>query len=207
MGDDDPGKCYGNELREVSMDALQLLTSDHNRVRGLFTLFKQAHESEDSTRMQSIAQKVVQELTVHTAIEEEVFYPQVKSRSDEISEMVDEALQEHHVAKSLIEELKTVEPAGDEWAAKMQVLIENVEHHAEEEEKEMFPKVRAASSADELNSLATRLESAKRQHGAPTAKDNIDLTVDQLHKLASEQQIPGRSKMTKEELAATVAPG
>src|SRR3954453_12040091 len=188
------------------MDALQLLTSDHNRVRGLFTLFKQAHEAEDTGRLQSIAEKIMQELTVHTAIEEEVFYPQVKSRSEEISELVDESMQEHHVVKVLMGELGTVEPGGADWVAKMQVLIENVDHHAEEEEKEMFPKVRSASDGNELESLGTRLESQKRQHGAPTAKDNLDLTSDELHKMAAEQQIPGRSKMNKEELAATVAP-
>src|SRR5581483_7369989 len=158
------------------MDALQLLTSDHNRVRGLFTLFKQAHESEDAERMQSIAQKVMTELTVHTTIEEQVFYPSIKGRSDEISEMVDEAMQEHHVAKMLMQELTSVEPGGDDWVAKMQVLIENVDHHAEEEEQEMFTKVRGAMDSNELESLGARLESQKRQLGAPTAKDNLDLT-------------------------------
>src|SRR3954471_19746005 len=107
------------------MDALQLLTSDHNRVRGLFTMFKQAHEAEDAGRMQSIADKIMHELTVHTAIEEEVFYPQVKSRSAEITEMVDEAMQEHHVVKMLMQELSTVQQGDADWVAKMQVLIEN----------------------------------------------------------------------------------
>ena len=188
------------------MDALQLLTSDHNRVRGLFTLFKQAHESDDSARMQATADRIIHELEVHTAIEEEVFYPQIKSRSEEMGEMVAEAMQEHHVAKTLVGEIKASMAGSEAWVAKMQVLIENVEHHAEEEEKEMFPKVRSGMSNDELMSLGKRLEGQKRQHGAPTAADNLDLTADELHKMAAEQQSPGRSKMNKEELAATVAP-
>ena len=188
------------------MDALQLLTSDHNRVRGLFTLFKQAHDGDDTERMRTIADKVMHELAVHTAIEEEAFYPQIKTCSTEVEELVDESLQEHHVAKMLMQELKMGMPGSDDWKAKMQVLIENVEHHAEEEEEKMFPKLRSTAGTDMLKSLGTRLEAQKRQHGVPTMKDNLDLTVDELHKLASEQQIPGRSKMNKEELAATVAP-
>jgi len=188
------------------MDALVLLTSDHNRVRGLFTLFKQAHEVDDGARAQSIAQKVMQELAVHTAIEEQVFYPSIRARSAELDELVDEAFQEHHVAKMLIEELKMAEPGGDDWVAKMQVLIENVDHHAQEEEQEMFDKVRSTTDGNQLESLGAQLEHQKRQQGAPTAKDNLDLTAEELRRLASEQKIPGRSKMSKAELAATVAP-
>ena len=97
-------------------------------------------------------------------------------------------------------------PGADERRAKVKVLIESVEHHAEEEESEMFPKVRAALGADRLSELGRRLEDRKASLGAPTVADKANLSAKELHRLASEQEIPGRSKMSKEELLATVDP-
>lgn len=188
------------------MDAITLLTADHNRVRGMFTRFKEAHEAEDTTTMIEVAGKVFEELKVHTTIEEEIFYPAVKEGSAELSEVVDEGIEEHNVVDHLMEELGQVEAGGDEWTAKMMVLIENVEHHAQEEEQEMFPQVRSACGPDVTEKLAPQLESRKKQLGAPVLEDKIDLTKEELMSLAQEQQIPGRSKMGHEELAATVAP-
>jgi hypothetical protein len=119
---------------------------------------------------------------------------------------VTEGLEEHRVAKELIAEAKGLEPSDERWAAKVTVLIENVEHHAKEEETEMFPKIRSACDATRLESLAQRLEAKKRELGAPTLAETIDLTKTELTSLAKEQQIPGRSKMSQEELAAAVAP-
>lgn len=189
------------------MDAVGLLTADHNRVRGMFARFKEAHEAEDKTTMIEVAGKIFDELHVHTTIEEDVFYPSIKDTSSEIQETVEEGLQEHHVADVLMEELGQVEGGSDEWVAKMMVLIENVEHHAQEEEQELFPPVRSALSSDELDALATRLEDRKAELGAPVLQDKIDLSKEELTSLAQDQQIPGRSKMDREELAATVAPG
>jgi hypothetical protein len=99
-----------------------------------------------------------------------------------------------------------VGPQADEFAPKMMVL-ENVEHHAEEEESEMFPKLRSGMDTGALDALAERLEERKSQLGAPVLADKIDLTDDELKRLATEQeQIPGLSKMFNDELAATVAP-
>jgi hemerythrin superfamily protein len=186
------------------MDALDLLTADHNRVRGLFTRFKKAKENEDTSTMHSIAQVVFEELEVHTTIEERVFYPWAHDLSDEIGDLVDEGQQEHHVVKMLMEELQALEAGADEWVAKMTVLIENVEHHAEEEESEMFPGVRSKTSAQDRTTLADQLEAKKRDLGAPTLADKIDLTAAALREMAKEQEIPGRSKMDREHLAATV---
>src|SRR5581483_3170587 len=98
------------------------------------------------------------------------------------------------------------EPGSEEWAAKVTVLIENVEHHAEEEEEEMFPDVRSSSEATAREQWAEQMEGRKRELGAPTLADKIDLTKDELLKKAKAQDIPGRSTMSQEELAATVAP-
>ncbi|MDP1820833.1 MAG: hemerythrin domain-containing protein [Acidimicrobiales bacterium] len=188
------------------MNALDLLIADHNRVRGLFTRFKDAHQQDDDTMAIELAGKIFDELQVHTTIEEEIFYPAVHDTDDEIKETVDEGVQEHHVVKVLLEELGQVAPAGDEWAAKMMVLIENVEHHAEEEEKEMFPPLRSQLDAATLDGLAEQLEQRKRDLGAPVLADKADLAKEQLLQLAKEQEIPGRSSMSHDELAATVAP-
>lgn len=188
------------------MDATTLLIADHNRVRGLFTKFQSAHEGEDQQTMRQVAEKIVTELKVHTTIEEEIFYPEIRKGGPELEEIVAEGVEEHHVVDVLIDELAGLEPGGEEWTAKVQVMIENVEHHATEEEQEMFPQVRRAFDTDALAGLAERLEARKAELGAPTLADKQDLTVEQLRALASEQEIPGRSDMDREQLVATVAP-
>ena len=187
------------------MDALTLLTADHNRVRGLFTRWKAAHEAGDTSTAGQLYKKIADELLVHTDIEETVFYPAVDV-NDEIHEMVMEALEEHKVAKSEIHEASMLPAADERFAAKVTVLIESVEHHAEEEEAEMWTAVRKAFSAEQLEELGMKLEERKKQLGAPTLADKIDLTKTELSSLAKDQEIPGRSKMDHDELAATVAP-
>jgi hemerythrin superfamily protein len=189
------------------MEATMLLIADHNRVRGLFARFREAHEGEDQRAMRQLVDQMVTELKVHTTIEEEIFYPDVRRGDSELEEIVAEGVEEHHVVDVLIEELAGLEPGGEEWTAKVQVMIENVEHHAEEEEQEMFPLVRRVFDADALKGLAERLDDRKAELGAPTMADKEDMTVDELRALASDQQIPGRSDMDREELLATVAPG
>lgn len=188
------------------MNALDLLIADHNRVRGLFTRFRDAHEAEDDVQAVELAGKIFDELSVHTTIEEEIFYPAVHDTNEEISELVDEGVEEHHVVKVLMAELGQVEAASDEWNAKMMVLIENVEHHAQEEEEEMFPPLRSSCDPGMLDSLAQQMEERKASLGAPVLADKIDLSKEELLGLAREQEIPGRSSMSQEELAATVAP-
>jgi hemerythrin superfamily protein len=188
------------------MNAIDLLIADHNRVRGLFKRFNDAKEAENEATMQDLAAKIFEELHVHTTIEEEIFYPAVRDTKEEISELVDEGLQEHHVVQVLMEEIAQAEPVGEEWVAKMAVLIENVEHHAKEEESDMFPPVRGAADSGRLQALGDELEKRKASLGAPVLADKIDLTKDELVKLAQEQEIPGRSQMSHDELAATVAP-
>ena len=188
------------------MDALSLLTADHNRVRGLFARFQAAEESEDTTLMAELAAKIFTELEVHTTIEEEIFYPAVKQADEELKDTVDEGLEEHHVAKVLMTEIAALPSSDDAWVAKMKVLIESVEHHAGEEEEEMFPETRKELDAAALEELGVRLEARKAQLGAPTAADKEHFTTEELRELAKEQEIPGRSSMNREELVATVSP-
>ena len=188
------------------MDAIALLTGDHNRVRGLFEQFKSAKEKDDTATMQEVAALIFENLDVHSTIEEKTFYPTITEASEKVHELVTEGVEEHNVVKTLMAECQSIEAGSEEWVAKVTVLIENVEHHAEEEEKEMFPKVRSALGAEKLTTLAEQLTADKKQLGAPTAEDAAGLTKEQLMEKARSQEIPGRSSMDAEELALTVDP-
>jgi hemerythrin superfamily protein len=143
------------------MDATKLLTQDHDTVRDLFDQFRAAKDGGDSQRMKAIQREIFGELETHARIEEDVFYPAVRDTGvTDLEEDVAESLQEHHVVKVLMREIEDLSDE-DVFVAKMTVLIENVEHHAEEEETEMFPSVREQMSADELDELGRRLEEAK----------------------------------------------
>lgn len=186
------------------MDATELLTADHNRVRGMFARWKAASEADDFDLAAELTKAIVRELQVHTMIEEDTFYATVHDLSDEIATIVDEGLAEHHQVDVLIDEIVQLRADDPRYTAKMTVLIEDVEHHASEEESELFREVRSKLDTDGLSSLGDRLEEDKRLLEVQTQGDNIGLTLKELHKLASEQMIPGRSSMDKEELAATV---
>lgn len=186
------------------MDALTLLIADHNRVRGLFSRFESAEESGETSQMAELAPRIIDELEVHATIEEEIFYPEVGEASEEIREVVAEGIEEHHVVRQLADEVKGLSPEDEAWAAKMKVMIENVEHHAEEEETELFPQVRRALGTEALRDMAGRMEARKAELGAPTTADKEHLSVEELRELAKDQEIPGRSSMDRDELVATV---
>jgi hemerythrin superfamily protein len=186
------------------MDALDLLIADHNRVKGLFARYQDAMEDDKTSEAEILAAAIHNELTVHTTIEEEIFYPESHDLSEELGESVDEGVEEHHVVKVLLDELEHVEAGSDEWIAKMTVVIESVEHHVEEEESEMFPAVRSHTDAETRESLGERLEARKAELGSPTFVEKRELSLSDLKEKAKDQQIPGRSSMDHDELAATV---
>jgi hemerythrin superfamily protein len=160
------------------MDAIELLTSDHDEVRALFEQFRSAHEGEDEETMVDIAQQVMLALEAHTTIEEEIFYPAVREADPELAEDVAEAGQEHHVVDVLMNEMREEEPSSEVWVAKMQVLMENVEHHAEEEENEMFSDVREAMDDARLDELGQQLQERKQQLlGESTGDGEVDIAA------------------------------
>lgn len=180
------------------MDALELLRSDHDTVRGLFSEFADAREAADTDRMQQLQQQIFGELETHTAIEEEVFYPASREVGGEAESLVDEGLEEHHVVEQLMGELRERSEADETWVAKMQVLIENVEHHAEEEEQELFPKLRDAFGEGRLSELGEQLQEAKQRRELDHA------SKEELYEQAQQLDIEGRSSMTKEQLGEAV---
>ena len=113
-----------------------MLRKDHKKVKGLFEEFEQA---EDTTTKQRIVETALTELEVHSKLEEELIYPAIRSEIDD-DDLMDEALEEHHVVHGLLGELKKMKASDERYDAKFTVLAENVRHHIKEEESEMFPK-------------------------------------------------------------------
>lgn len=146
------------------MDALSLLKSDHERVKKLF----ESAESEESSGkgLESVSKEIVRELSIHAAIEEQVFYPALKKQGGELRDHVLEALEEHHVAKWLLDEINGMKSSEERFKAKIKVLIESVKHHIREEEETLFPLVRKSFDENQLSELAETLEKAKKL--APT---------------------------------------
>lgn len=140
-------------------DALQLLRTDHNGVKELFKQFEQA---EDSKTKGEIVQKTIMELEVHSQIEEEIFYPALRRQEDTDEAMLDEADEEHHVVALLIEELRDMRPGSGRYDAKFKVLSENVKHHIDEEESELFPRA-AEKGQERLQLLGARMEKRKAE--------------------------------------------
>jgi iron-sulfur cluster repair protein YtfE (RIC family) len=122
-------------------DAIALLISQHKEVSDLFEEFENLGDRAKASK-KKIADKICVNLIMHTAIEEEIFYPAVRAGSKDIEDMIDEAVVEHAAAKDLIAQVQEMDPDEDLYDAKVKVLGEQIEHHVEEEEKEMFPKVR-----------------------------------------------------------------
>jgi hemerythrin superfamily protein len=142
------------------MDAIKLLEADHKKVKSLFRDYEKAERKD---RKQRIADEIMNELRVHTQVEEEIFYPAFREKADdEGTELVAEAFEEHHVVKTVMAELEGLEAGDEVFDAKMTVMIENVEHHIEEEEGEMFPEAKG-TLGEQNKELGARMEQMKEQ--------------------------------------------
>lgn len=131
-----------------SQTPVELLKQDHEAVKALFRKFEKA---KDAKQKEKIVRMAVEELKMHMSVEEELFYPAVREEfsEDEMEELMDEAVEEHHVVKLLIRELDDMGHEDERFNAKFTVLAENIEHHIEEEEGEMFPKVKRSDANSE----------------------------------------------------------
>jgi hemerythrin superfamily protein len=136
------------------MKATDLLKKQHKEVKGLF---KKIEGTDNARERRQLMTRIVQELELHAKIEEEIFYPAVRGvESKKAEEMIAEALEEHHVVKLVLAELPQVDPEDERFQAKMTVLSELVEHHADEEEEEMF-KLANKLGKEELDDLGAQL--------------------------------------------------
>jgi hemerythrin superfamily protein len=147
------------------MDAITLLKDDHRTVEQLFKRFEQAGERAHVQKRQ-IVDRIIEELSVHTAIEEQVFYPVARAAVPATEDIALESLEEHHIVKWTLSELVDMDPTHERFDAKVTVLMENVRHHVKEEESDFFPKVRERLGRNELAELGDALANAKKS--APT---------------------------------------
>lgn len=143
------------------MNVFELLKKDHEKVAGIFEKLDTTTERGVKTREELFTQ-LKQELDVHTRIEEEIFYPVLKE-AKETEDLTLEAYEEHNVVKQLLTELEQLPKDDETWGAKLTVLKENIEHHVEEEEGELFDGAREVLSREQLEELGTRMEEAKLQ--------------------------------------------
>lgn len=137
------------------MNALDLLEQDHKTVKQLFSQIR-----ENSEERKQLFDKINAELTLHSHIEETVFYPAMQKQNG-LKEMVEEALDEHQAVKELLKEMEGLDCDGSEFDAALDELIQDVENHVSEEEDEMFPQVRELCDQAALEKLGKDLEAAK----------------------------------------------
>jgi hemerythrin superfamily protein len=165
----------------MSTDAIVVLREDHRRVRKLFREFEAAGEQRRGRRG-PIVRQILSELTAHTYVENEVMYPRVRSLLPNLEQDVLESYEEHHVADILCAELAVMDPGDERFDAKVTVLIENVTHHMDEEEKDWFPQVRAGLGRTRLREIGEEVIAAKarapRSPSQPSAlKKALDAVI------------------------------
>lgn len=197
------------------MDAIRIIKQDHRKTETLFEQFEALVGLPGDGRTRLI-EEICQDLIVHTAVEEELLYPDARRILD--SEIVDHAEREHDEADNLIRQVQACDPRSVEVERLMMELKRSVLHHVEEEESSFLPRMEDACDTETLESLGTRIAARKEQletaqrpieHAASSmvsgdgASDGslIDLTKEELYAKAQQADIPGRSKMTKSELA------
>ena len=154
------------------MDAFSLLKADHRKVEDLF----QQLEAASGKAKLRVFEQIKTELDLHTHIEEKIFYPALE-KPKQTHELTLEAYEEHDVVKKLLKELSRSKSANEEWEAQAKVLQENVEHHVEEEENELFPKAQSALGQEDIEELGERMEAEKsRKQGRGAAKKSARAT-------------------------------
>jgi iron-sulfur cluster repair protein YtfE (RIC family) len=142
------------------MDVLEFLTDEHDEAKAVFKKLEKAEGAEASR----LFDRLKSMLSLHEELEETYFYPQLK-QEETAKELILEGYQEHHVMDVLIDEISKLKPSAEEWEPKIKVLQENTEHHIEEEEDELFPKVRKIWDADKRLRVGRQMQEmkAKRQ--------------------------------------------
>src|SRR5690606_29596651 len=167
--------------RVMSTDAIVLLKEDHKEIRGLFRDFEAAGKGAAKTKGK-IVDRIIELLTVHTYIENEVMYPRVRALLPDLEDDILESYEEHHVADVLVMELYGMSPGDERFDAKATVLIESVRHHIKEEEDEWLPKVREGLGRKALQEIGEEMlaakQSAPREPSQPSAlKKSIDAVI------------------------------
>jgi hemerythrin-like domain-containing protein len=165
----------------MSTDAIVMLKDDHKEILKAFKDFEGAGENAEETKGR-LVEKIIELLTVHTYIENEVMYPRVRQLLPDLEDDILESYEEHHVADVLVMELSAMSASDERFTAKTMVLIENVRHHMQEEEDEWFPQVREGLGRKSLQEIGAEMQAARkkapRKPSQPSAlKKSIDAVV------------------------------
>ncbi len=166
---------------QQSTDAIVLLKTDHKEIRKTFADFEKAGDGAEKTK-QRLVDKMIELLTVHTYIENEVMYPRVRALLPDLEDDILESYEEHHVADVLVMELSAMSASDERFTAKTTVLIENVTHHIKEEEDDWFPEVRKGLGRKQLQEIGAEMvkarKTAPRKPSQPSAlKKTIDAVI------------------------------
>ena len=162
----------------MSTDAIVLLKNDHKEIKKTFNAFKKLGDGATKEKGRLVKQ-MIELLTVHTYIENEVMYPRVRELLPDLEDDVLESYEEHHVADVLLMELMGMKPSDERFDAKTTVLIENVRHHIEEEEQEWFPQVREGLGRKQLQEIGAEMAQAKKQAPRrPSQPSALKKTID-----------------------------
>jgi hemerythrin-like domain-containing protein len=162
----------------MSTDAIVLLKDEHKLIQKAFRDFEKAGENAHAAKGKAV-DRIIELLTAHTYIENEVMYPRVRALLPEVEDDVLESYEEHHVADVLVVELAAMKPTDERFVAKTTVLIENVEHHIDEEEQEWFPKVREGLGRKLLQQIgAEMVEARKKAPTRPSQPSALKKTID-----------------------------
>jgi hemerythrin superfamily protein len=164
-----------------STDAIVVLKNDHREIKKIFADFQKAGDGAEKTK-QRLVDSMIELLTVHTYIENEVMYPRVRELLPDLEDDVLESYEEHHVADVLVMELAAMKASDERFDAKTMVLIENVTHHIDEEEQEWFPQVREGLGRKALQEIGQEVQAARekapRRPSQPSAlKKTIDAVL------------------------------
>lgn len=148
----------------MAQTAIDLLKEDHQKVKGLLEKLVDSTERAEKTR-KDLLQKIEQELSVHTTLEEEIFYPAFKDAGGkEHKKMYYEAMEEHRaVEKLVLPDLKKTDPTSEKFSGRAKVLKELIEHHVKEEEEEMFPQAEKALGKETLEALGRQMQERKKK--------------------------------------------
>jgi iron-sulfur cluster repair protein YtfE (RIC family) len=177
-------------------DVTRILEQDHRKVE---QLFEQIKKQQGAVRA-NLVEQLAADLRTHMRVEESIVYPFiVKQLNGDGKEMVEEAKTEHEGARKVLAEVERLSPNEPGFDGAFEMLEAGISHHVEEEETEVFPKLRKSASAAQLNEVGEQVEEAKGN----AALENM--SRDELYQRAQDADIPGRSSMTKDELVAALA--
>ena len=155
-----------NTTTGTSTDAIELLVGDHRQVEQLFDLMGEARSAGDVDQQRYVAEHVVEDLSVHAVIEEEILYPAMRDALPDGEQLVEEALEEHQEAKELLTRIDGKDPQSEDARAAFDELVATITHHVKEEETGLLPRLRGALGQERLEQMAKKMEVARK--AAPT---------------------------------------